>query len=483
MINIIGSQPQVARRCLSWLVIRNGLLLAVLLAIGGQVGASPYSLFLRLDSASIAEGGADVPGQITGRPQVRRPASLRQADQPLLKLDYTSQTPVIMERDDTRVGQWDTEILKGQYIFPIGESAKQRRCTLGLEMDWSDNDIAYQAPDADYRLSASSDSQMLSLAYEMAPEWTVGAGCRRTDTDSLVQAPALAQYLGLPADTTDWPGLSSRSTTYTLGLSHRQPQEQWGLQYNWSSPGQRLHTAIGSDHYAAALSGDTHRLEAYTARQKGDELYFLSGWDWASRSRGNFLVGLAGIVQVDLSMKDRSLILGWRKGDRFGGQQVTVDWRKTSFWTDNHGYAGIIPGMSEEVAALGADGALSTYSVRYGRQTPLGDRFTLLSGLSAHRGVTDADLLAQVAPEVGEDLETVVQSQVRGGRLYLYVLSVGLSYEDDNYRAALTYGSGYANANSAFKEAVHDGDAEPDDEHHNHLKARDFMTFSFQTVF
>jgi len=52
-----------------------GVLLVCLIALSGAPGmaSSPADLFWRIEADAMAEGGADVPGQISLRPQVERP--------------------------------------------------------------------------------------------------------------------------------------------------------------------------------------------------------------------------------------------------------------------------------------------------------------------------------------------------------------------------------------------------------------------------
>jgi len=386
------------------------LLAAVLALFPNPAAASPYSLFLQLDSPALAEGGADVPGQITGRPQVRRPTSLAVADRPLVQVDYTSQTPVILKRDGVRSAAWHSRLLPVQYVTPLRETPPESLWTVGLQLGKADNDISYDLLAESYSISTDSDSYALSLAYQLDDDWRVGAGCTWIDSAAEARGPAVASYLGLPPDTSNWPGLSSEASRYVLGVSRNTPKWQWGLQYNWSAPSQRLHVTADSDDYGLELSGDEHRLEAYLARRRGSETYFLSGWDQKADTAGTFALGLTGMAEIAATAKDKSLIAGWRKAEGQRGQQLTLDWRKTEFFTDNHAYTGLVSDPANEMAGLGADADISTYSLRYGRQEPLSSRLTLLSSLSVHRALCDGNLLLRLSPEEGEEPETITES-------------------------------------------------------------------------
>jgi len=424
-----------------------------------------------------------VPGQITGRPQVRRPTSLAAADRPLVQVDYTSQTPVVLKRNGTRPGAWHSKLLSAQYVMPLREAPQESPWTVGIQLGKADNNISYDLMAESYSISADSDSYALSLAYQLNDDWRVGAGCTWTDGAGDARGPAVADYLGLPPDTSSWPGLSSEATRYVLGVSRSMPKWQWGLQYDWSAPSQRLRVTADSDDYGLDLSGDEHRLEAYLARPNGSETYCLSGWDQKADTAGAFALGLTGMAEIAATVKDRSLIAGWRKAEGSRGQQLTLDWRRTEFFTDNHAYTGLVPDPANEMAGLLAAADVATYSLRYGRQDPLNSRLTLLSSLTVHRALCDGNLLLRLSPEEGEVPETITEHHIADGRLYLYTISVGLDYQTDNYRAALTYTSGYANADDAFKHEVNPeqtgGGGDPSD----HLKAQDFMTASFTRYF
>ena len=476
-----------SQRLVLWRIVASHVLAAVLLGAGLAVStpeamASPYSLFLKVDTASVSEGGADVPGQITRRPQVRRPCSLSRAGQPVFRFDYSSQTPVTLDRGDDRAAEWKDRLLSAQYITPLGRRAELQRWTMGVETHTGDHNIGGISPDWGYSFPVSLDSLGLSVAYRLDSEWTIGAGYDSRDSDSVVTGAALADYLGLAPDAPAWPGLDLEASKYTLAISRDRPEYEWGLQYDWSRPTQNLHLRLVADDYSASMGGDAYRLEGYLARPQGRETYFLSGWDSENQTQGVLLVGLAGSAGVGFSTSDRSLILGWCKGSNLRGQQLSLDWRESRFGTDNHGYVGLL--ASDEVAALSADGKLSTWSLRYGRQTPLGSHLVLLSSISMHRARADGNLLAQMASEPGEELETVAEYHIAGGRLYLYTMSLGLSYGNDRHRAALVYTGGYANANGAFKAGYDSGNSgDGEDGHSYHLRAGDFMTFSFETLF
>ncbi len=458
------------------------LLAAALALPGSQATASPYSLFLRLEANALAEGGADVPGQVTGRPQVRRPTSLTAADRPLVLVDYTSQTPVIVKRDGTRPGAWHSRLLSVQYVTPLRIASQDSPWTVGLQLRKAENNISYDLLAESYSISADSDSYALSLAYQFNDDWQVGAGCAWTDSAAEARGPAVADYLGL--DDSNWPGLSSEATRYVVGVSHSTPKWQWGLQYDWSAPRQRLRVTADSDDYGLSLSGDQHRLEAYLARPKGSETYFLAGWNQKADTAGTFALGLTGMAEIAAAAQDSSLIAGWRKAEGLRGQQLTLDWRRTEFFTDNHAYTGLVSDPANEMAGLLADADVSTYSLRYGRQDPLSSRFTLFSSLTVHRALCDGNLLLRLSPEEGEDPETIAEYHIADGRLYLYTISVGLNYQTDDYRAALTYTSGYANADEAFKhQASYPAQNGGGGDHSSHLKAQDFVTMSFARYF
>ncbi len=459
------------------------LLAAALVLSPHEATGSPYSLFLRLEADALAEGGADVPGQVTGRPQVRRPTSLAAADRPLVQVDYTSQTPVIIKRDGTRPGAWHSKLLSAQYVTPLREAPQESPWTVGVQLGKADNNISYDLLAESYSISADSDSYALSLAYQFNDDWQVGAGCTWIDSAAEARGPAVADYLGLPPDTSSWPGLSSEASRYVLGVSRSTPKWQWGLQYDWSAPSQRLRVTADSDDYGLDLSGDEHRLEAYVARPRGSETYFLSGWHQKADTAGTFALGLTGMAEITAAAKDMSLLVGGRKNEVARGQQLTLDWRRTELFTDNHAYTGLVPDLANEMAGLLANADISTYSLRYGRQDPLSSRFTLLSSLTAHRALCDGNLLLRLSPEEGEDPETIAEYHIANGRLYLYTISVGLNYQTDDYRAALTYTSGYANADEAFKQPAYPAQNGGGGEPSNHLKAQDFITASFARYF
>src|SRR5690606_10249720 len=85
------------------------LLLICLIALSGAPGkaSSPADLFWRLEADAMAEGGADVPGQISLRPQLERPASLPAAGDGGFRIGNADYAPIRLSRGGRLVGRWD----------------------------------------------------------------------------------------------------------------------------------------------------------------------------------------------------------------------------------------------------------------------------------------------------------------------------------------------------------------------------------------
>ncbi|GEM_PF-5726950 len=428
-----------------------GLLLALLAGIAPLWADSPADLFWHMDTFSLAEGGADIPGQITGRPQVQRPTSLAISKRPRVRWSQSQQTPLALERAGVAIGKWETDILRQECLVPLGHSDEPSRWTIGLENRRIEDTIWYARGQDDYRVALTNRRRMIGVAYQPNPEWVIGGLYGWGDNDAVGGGASLADHLDLPAGSDDWPRLGSDVAEYTLGVSRSHGRWEGGLQHTWGDPHQTLRVTRATYHYTAPMASDTHRTEAYLAYHKGAETFFASGWDYRSHGAGTILLGAMGRGDTRLNFEDSSVAIGWRKSRGRRTQQLVLDWRGTELDTYNQGYAGLLPGISADVYALRGSADISTFSLRYGRQAPVADHWTLLSGLAWSYNTTDADIRLRRAGGIGQNPETIGEYKVDGGLLRMLSLSLGVMYESERWRAAFTYTAGYATASEAFR--------------------------------
>jgi len=462
-----------------------GVLLAVVCGVAQAPARadSPADLFWDMDTFSLAEGGADIPGHITGRPQVRRPTSLPLSKGPRVRWNQSKQTPLALERGPVTIGTWDTDILWQECVLPVGRSGKQSRWTIGLENLRIDDTIWYQHGEDDYHVSLTNHRRMVGLAYEAGSEWVIGALYGWGKTDAIASGASLADHLDLPAGSTDWPCVTSDVKEYTVAVSRTLNEWEWGLQHTWADPHQTMRVTRATYHYTAPIRSGTRRTEAYVAYRKGAETFFASGWEYKSHGSGTILLGATGRGDTRLDLEDSSVAIGWRKSRGRATQQLVLDWRGTKLDTYNQGYAGLLPGISADVYSLRGTADISTFSLRYGRQIPVGGNWTLLSGLSASHSKTDANARLRCSQGIGRDPKTIGEYKVDGGLLRMLSLSLGVAYETDRCRAAFTYTGGYATVNDAFKIHKPEPEEPPAPGPSNRLQPEYFMTLSMEYYF
>ena len=464
-----------------------------LLACVPVIADNPASLFWHMDTMSLAEGGADIPGQIAGRPQVARPTSLAHTDGGLVRINHSANTPLSLVQSSWEVGRWDTSISSQELVFPVGGAKDARRWTIGIENLRVSDDIRYHSARYGYNASLESNRRMVGASYQSESGWIAGAVYGWGESAATAWGKSVADNLRLPADTTDWPNLRSDVSDCTLGLSRRQGRWEYGLQHSWATPSALMSVTRKTYHYTAPIESDTKRSEAYVAYRKGAETWFTGGWDYESHGAGTILVGAIGRGDVDGSMDDSSLAVGWRKTKGRAVQQVVLDSRKTRFGTYDQVSEGPLPGLGSDVRCLRANGKISTVSLRYGRQTPLADDWLLLSGLGFSYADVDFHGRVRNASGIGRDPETIVEYDVAGGLLRLLSLSLGVAYQTDRLRAAFTCTGGYAAVSDAFHPTKPDdggggggggGDPPPPTPgHKNSLRPKYLLTFTTDYYF
>jgi len=470
----------------SAIIVRRIFLL--LLVYGAVAGAqrpaaafSPYDLFLRTDATSLAAGGGDVPGQITGHPEVRRPTSLAQSDQGLLRLECCSQTPLRLERDSATIGRWHTTNRSQQWVLPLGKRRDDCGWTLGLQRETITTDIWYHLENQDYQVYASENPLTAALAYEGESGWIVGVAHTRGEITATAQGARLRDILDLPDDTTQGPRLHSIMRQSTLGLARDRGDWEWGIQYYWSKPKHTLYVSRAGSQYTAPIQAAGRRREAYAALHRGNETYFLTGWDSDSESTGTILLGLTARGDTEVTSQDSSVGVGWRRKQDVHIDQVELDWRRSCFQTYDQGYAGILPGLSANVYGLRANGQVSTMSLRYGRQRRLSDSWSWLSGISAHYAEVDGNWRVRSSQGIGRDPETLSECCVSGGLVRMLAVSVGIAYQTGRWNGTLAYAGGYATVNDAFRTVL---EKEPSKEGpSNKLKPKPLLALSVEYCF
>jgi len=457
------------------------------LLMAGSVAAeafSPADLFWRADTDSLSEGAADVPGQITRRPQVRRPTSLPHTDQGQLRLDCWSQTSLALEQETVgTVGKWHTDVRSAEFALPLGKPADRSRWTLGLQVQEISDCIGYDDADVDIWLSLSSLPKAVAVAYECSGGWTIGAAGCWAKTKAVARGDTVADYLGLPSGSARWPRMSSDSQQYSLGISRTRHNWEWGLQHDWSAPSQIIRVTKEDSQLSGALDADVRRWEAYTAHNRGDEALFLAARDFEGRSNGAMLAGLAARADLQGTVSDTSVAIGWRKNKPSRTQQLMLDWRHSKLRSQDRGYTAFLPWLADEIYDLTAGGEVSTLSLRYGRQTPLDGNWSLLSSMSLHYSVVDANCHLGRSEEAGEEAETIAEYRIRGGILRMLDVGLGVAYQGERYRGALVYVTGLAAVNDAFGKRFDDENHEPSEEPSNHLKTKPFVSLSLEYRF
>jgi len=447
-------------------------------AVGAQ---NPADLFWEAEAPLAVVGGGDVPGQITRRPEVERPTSLASADRPLIRLDFHSQTPIVVKEGDKTVAQWQTDVMAQDCIVPLQPKSHDERWVVGLRNRTSRGTVHDQQRDLDWRLSLDDDDRTLAVAYTTKSAWTLGFAATDSTFRSRASGESVAQVLGLPADTTDWPRLRAETMQWTLGVSRSGRPLRWGVQYAAVEPDITLNVTRGRADYAARLEADGRRMEAYAAFDRGDETYFLTGADYRAHAEGSVLLGLLARGDLKVSARDSSVALGWRREHEGRTVQAMADWRRSRFDTRDQGYAGLFPGFGGDVYGLEAAACTNTFSLRGGAEWPLARDWSLLSGLSVHHTAVSGQWRLRESGGIGQNPRTISEFSVQDGALDMLALALGIQYEDQRCRCVLAGSFGHAVINHALK-SMGDGPPRPD-EKPNRFEPEPLLAFSAEYRF
>jgi len=444
---------------------------------------SPYDLFFQADSAALAGGGGDVPGQITGRPQVRRPTGLPETDHALVRLDYCSQTPLVLRRGGITLGRWHSDVRREQYISPLGRTEQESGWTLGLQRQTTNDHIWYDFEEKEYTFQSCGKRYTSALAYAAGSGWRVGGAYGWGKLSAAAQGKGVADILGLPAGTTQWPTLRSDDRSYALGLARVTPEWEAGIQHDWSEPTQTLHVTTDTGQYLAPMQTSSERTEAYLARHQGSETLFITWHDSRSDSAGRILLGLTARGDTELHTEGCLVGIGWRATQDARIEQLQLDWRDSSFRTFDQGYRGVLPGLMADVYVLRADADVSTVSLRYGCQRPLSGNWGWMSAASVHSSKIAGNWRIRSSRGLGQDPQTHSEGHIPNGRVRMLALSLGLIYENERCAAAFTYTGGYAEVNDALKRLFHKERVEPGEGPTNKLKPNPVAALSAEWRF
>lgn len=461
------------------------LLLICLIALSGAPGiaSSPADLFWRIEADAMAEGGADVPGQISLRPQLERPASLPAAGDGGFRIGNADYAPIRLSRGGRQVGRWDCSASSVEVFLPLSPTG-DTGWTLGLEQARSRDDAwfieASSALDAaaDYRLEMETTSQMVGVAYRDRSGLTLGAARRWGTSSGTAGGSRLADALELTNDTS-WPRMESEFTDHIVAGSLAIGEWECGIQRTWSEPRTTMQLTRSTYTYSAPMENDGASTEGYIAWRRGPESYFASLSDGHSTSSGTILLGAVGRGDVSLESRERSFMLGWRREQDRRLRQLVLDRRVSSMATRAQGYTGLLPGISSDVYTLRLGYDVSTISARYAYRQPLSGCFDLLASGAVQYSNVDARFRIRRARGFWSNPKTVTEYAVDEGIVRMFALALGVGYEDGNCSASLVCTGGVAGAG----EIVTDPSDEPSDEPSLQMQPDLFFTFRFDYLF
>lgn len=442
------SRKAVTTGCLA--VVRQGALCVLSMSVSlvsATWAQSPGDLLWAADAANALSGGADTPGQVSGRPEVERPTSLAAACSPVVRLSAYSQIPIVFERGDETVARWTSDTVEGEYVAPLEEAG---RWTMGFRHRRGRCVIEEHQRDLDYRLLLEGQERGVCAAYRGTEGWVIGLGLADREFRCGVSGDSVAEALRLSADTTRWPRLVVEEGEWTVGVSRVRRGVEWGVQYTGARPQGVLRVNRAGQRHESRLSLEKRRAEAYAVRSQGFEKWFLVATDSHTQGQGTVLMGLATRGDLRGYAHDCSVAIGWRRAKPEGASQIVVDWRHTRVSTRDQGHFGPLPGLLSPVYGFEGAGDVSTVSLRYGREWVLTEQWRLLTALSAHHAAVEGRYRLRKSVGIGSDPTTISERRVTDGAVKVLALSLGAGYRSRRWSCLLAVGGGYAWANRAI---------------------------------
>ncbi len=444
------------------------LVLVMTLILAGPVRAvSPYDLFFRAEADAMRMGGGDVPGDVIGRPELRRPTSLLASDAPLVRLDLCSQTPVQLTEDGTVLGRWRSDAAQLTLVQPLDE-----RWTMGATIETIDDSIWYDEFDS-YRIDMREDSYTFAAACRLSDRWSAGATYRWGGLSGAGKGSAIAEWLDLPADNRKWPTLDIDENSVTVAAGYNTDEWAFGALRGWSEPSATLEVTRDVYDYTAPMDRGADWYELWGVRHCGADDWWASLRKLQSDGSGTIFLGAGGRGDTSLELRDRALSFGWRRESADTMTQAQIDIRKGEYSTYEQGYAGLLPGISADVFTLRSRGYARVRSLRLGHQRRLTGNLFWSAAAGAHVADVEQDSVLKRVSGLGSSPRVESESHLEGGQLRLWALTLGIEHRTQDLRILVTGTAGYVQLNDAFDDVVRQG---PDDGVRRRLEVQPLVT-------
>ncbi|MGD9496527.1 MAG: hypothetical protein AB7Y46_09470 [Armatimonadota bacterium] len=453
---------------------------ALLLAVAPACALSPYDLFFRSEANAMLLGGGDMPGDLQGQPDLRRPTTLLQLERPVARLDVCSQTPLELTSAQGTRGRWRSHLVRAAWLSPLGED---ERWALAVELGMVKDAIGSAGQDDALRAQIDGHSACVAAACRPAEGWRAGAAYSWGASEGSARGTTVAELLDLPEDAPRWPTIDVEDRALVLSLAEDDGPWQWAVLAGRSDPAATLMVRRARYDYSAPMEAGARWQEAWVGHRQGRVQWWALARDYHASGDGSIYLGAVGRGDVRFSADDRSLALGLRIEDRRATTQAQVDWRTSRFSTGLQGYAGLLPGISTDVHTLSAGARAHIGSIRLGHTRHLAGNWSWALSTSAHRAELGADAVIRRMSGLGSNPITEAEAHLTGGELRLWALTAGLVYADEHLRAILTGTAGLAQTNTALEGFLDGEDGDGADGAGRRLRVRPLITSSLEWRF
>jgi hypothetical protein len=381
-------------------------------------------LYWRPEADAMLEGGPDLPGQITGRPDLNEPTSMAFHEGGLLRADYVVPAPLDIKRGSFfTFGHWKDKVVRQRLVVPVKGEGFSTPWILGIEMDAVTDviDLSQAGINADVR--ASVNPRRFAVAYRGKDGWIFGGVYGWGDEDVTLGGASLLDALG----GSGLPRLHTNGKEFGLGVSKTGSRLGYGAQYTWMQPTSSFSVGPVGEGIELPRSADGHRAEAYLTWTAGRDVLYLSGRQIKTDNGTNLGLGPDG-VRTSLALEDDLGAIGWRRAVGPHRHTFVVDRRVSRA----DGGLSLTSGAAED--RIGAGVRVATWSARYGYQRDL-TKSGLYLGVGVSGQLSEARLSAAAVTGGVVRASTIIPD----GKLSVGSATGGLGFRNRDWDALISY--------------------------------------------
>ncbi len=367
-----------------------GLITALWPATSSPAWAGLAQILFDTRPEQLAQGGAAVPGAITGTAEVRQPTSLAEASGGLLRLNHIRERTLNWHRYGRRIGGAEGRGWTEEFIWPLDRNNEATRWYVGIESENFSSSADYDRirPGRKDACEMSIDSRVrrAALLYRVSGNTSLGLGwaAPRYDVSGLVLRWRKLPQPPSPMD--EFPfALDLDAEHKTIAVQHQVQDRRWGVGYSKIQADNLFGVTIDENNYWAQCTGQGDTWRAYYRSGEPRQCYFMHGWQTDITADGPTLAGRMLRGEHNFQFTRRGVRAGRRVVSDGFESQVTFEYDRSFGALDGYIDTDLLPFPLGKRQGLDSWGSLRTFGLRYGGGEQISSEVRLLWGLSLLR--------------------------------------------------------------------------------------------------